>query len=525
MTRDFATLRTEIGDALKAMNWSAADSLARELGVLALRDPAQIPLKEANDILNGFRRKRRFAAASLLAQTLIHAINVNAKTHRILAQAFIDQGQLYAADAVLQGILDRLSPDDFERGEVCGLRGRIYKQLYVNANRDGADPAGRQYLEKALQFYEQGFDNKVENFWHGINALAVADRAARDGITVEVNPTMVAAKLRQFLESKASDLTAQSWLRGTLVECYVALRQTAKAIQAAQAYVDPNLQGDANADAFEIASTLRQLEELWCLNVEEEPGKSVLPILRSALLKREGSALTLTAAQAKTQLETVTANDPFNNVKWYQDGLDRCQSIARIVRKGGLGIGTGWIVRASDFYPAAAANETLLITNAHVIPAVSHQIAEAQFEMSGETIGFDSVFDFSPVDEGFDCCFLKLKSVPAKAKPVDILPFDKTLHERAYVIGHPFGANLSFSLQNSNVAGSNKTLLHYHTSTAEGSSGSPVFEQHEWRAIALHHGANPSLRLDGSTAGEYKVNEGILLSAIQAAIAQKGKLS
>jgi Trypsin-like peptidase domain len=69
---------------------------------------------------------------------------------------------------------------------------------------------------------------------------------------------------------------------------------------------------------------------------------------------------------------------------------------------------------------------------------------------------------------------------------------------RLYIIGHPLGGQLSFSIQDNllldhegppggipGLAG--RVLLHYRTPTEPGSSGSPVFEPVGWRVIALHH--------------------------------------
>ena len=89
---------------------------------------------------------------------------------------------------------------------------------------------------------------------------------------------------------------------------------------------------------------------------------------------------------------------------------------------------------------------------------------------------------------------------------------------RLYVIGHPGGGDLAFSLQDNFLLGSNDHLLHYRTPTEGGSSGSPVFEADDWRVVALHHAGDPNMkRIDGE-GGTYEANEGIAIRAIQQAV-------
>ena len=91
---------------------------------------------------------------------------------------------------------------------------------------------------------------------------------------------------------------------------------------------------------------------------------------------------------------------------------------------------------------------------------------------------------------------------------------------RAYVIGHPRGLEQpQFSLQDNHILGYDETRMHYRSPTEGGSSGSPVFDK-QWNLIALHHAGSLEMRrLDG--VGVYAANEGILVSAIIAAVREK----
>jgi V8-like Glu-specific endopeptidase len=102
--------------------------------------------------------------------------------------------------------------------------------------------------------------------------------------------------------------------------------------------------------------------------------------------------------------------------------------------------------------------------------------------------------------------------------PLDpsVLKLDTPL-QRLYIIGHPGGRDLEFSLQDNYLLAASERLVHYRTPSEGGSSGSPVFGPTDWKVVALHHaGRNDMPRLDGQ--GTYEANEGIALAALTKAI-------
>jgi len=87
--------------------------------------------------------------------------------------------------------------------------------------------------------------------------------------------------------------------------------------------------------------------------------------------------------------------------------------------------------------------------------------------------------------------------------------------QRLYIIGHPAGGDLQFSIEDNHLLGCDDTLLHYRTPTEPGSSGSPVFEAEDWRVVALHHAGSENLASLDGVSGTYKANEGIAIRAIK----------
>ena len=126
----------------------------------------------------------------------------------------------------------------------------------------------------------------------------------------------------------------------------------------------------------------------------------------------------------------------------------------------------------------------------------------------------------SPVNE-LDATLVELREMwsDASALPLDPSVLEvKTPPQRLYIIGHPGGRDLEFSLQDNHLLAASDRLVHYRTPSEGGSSGSPVFGPTDWKVVALHHAGRKDMpQLTGS--GTYEANEGIALGAILRATA------
>lgn len=582
-------LRDGLAEALDAFDWSLAEQIVQLLIRKIHAEPKPLPEGDAGFFLKVLRRKRQFRLMALLADALLHSGQRAPLIRRQYAQALIDQGLLTAPELLLNSIIQD-AQGTFEETEARGLVGRIYKQLYVNI---GDSHSQRNRLNMARSLHEYMYVYRLdaqENVWHGINVVALLHRARRDGIPPpqgfptpeELAGDVLAAmparwqqeieRTRQRHEPPPAHMPAFDV--ATALEALLALGRYSEAQMAAIEYA-----GLPDADEFEFASTLRQMEEVWQLDDKSETGSWLLPILRAARLRRKGSFLNLQPDTVRAELASIQRfirdfdpeqvapppwyaenreaqvsaardagtdeklaqmgyekkfiQDGTATVRWMETGLKRSMSVARVDDANARGHGTGWLVNASDFYPGREG--LLLLTNAHVVSekkvleSIKPTEARISFKEAGTVFAVEpQVVWSSPIRE-YDATLLAFKGDPPQIEPLPIAPERVAMPDpneqcdppklppRLYIIGYPDGGDMEYSLQDNYLISCKDHLLHYRTPTAPGSSGSPVFGPIGWSVVALHHrGKEKMERLDGKP-GYYEANEGISILTIQEA--------
>lgn len=572
---DAPDFEEELSEALGMFDWSRAAEICGRLVRRVHAEPEVFPEGRAKKCLSLLRRKRRFRLVTLLAEALLVSGQRAPQIRRQYAQALIDQGVLVAPEPVLQLILQDSRLDAFEEKEARGLLGRVYKQLYVNVEaRLGPDAEGGggrrplDLMQRALSEYLAGYRlDTRENYWHGINAVALLARASRDQLLIEGVPDYqtLASDILGTLYGHAQKTVPpvnlmqmrrglDAWQLATAMEALVALDE----YPAARAYA-LEYAAHPDADAFEIASTLRQLEEVWQLTESEPPGSVLLPICRAALLQREGGAFRISpdaVAQDLENIETVNAEEPQSaaggegarteetpapseTLDQYRQALLACRAIARIQTHEGEGRGTGLLVLAEDFFPPGfplAGGQPLLLTNAHVVSpvpfptALAPEDASVVFQLSGRRYGVGGVVWSSPPDQ-LDAALLTLVDGPSDIAPLPLASRWEDREDvppRAVLIGHPGGADARFGLkaggdderfsfQDARPAQADETSLRYTTPRRGGSSGSAVFDPRDWSVVALHHSGAGGGGGEGGGAATYS-NEATPVAALRAAV-------
>jgi hypothetical protein len=541
MSWDPSALLRRLQVAADRFDQGEAVRLCDEL-VDGLQQGEDIDPTTARKILAALRRKGWFAPMERVAEAFYFTGHDDAQIRRQYAQALIDQGKIPAAVYAIESLIDRTAGDPDENAEARGLLGRIYKQLYVNAVNAGGSTSlalNRLNLQRAVDAYAAVYRAEpAKHLWHGINAVALAVRAATDGVPLRdgPDPQAVAREILATLDERAKQMVPDIWDLATAAEAHLALADTTSALVAIAQYVQRQ-----DADAFELASTLRQLTEVWKLTIDAPPGSLLLPLLQSQLLQRKGGRVDLaagkldetiekTAAVAETPgktLEKVLGKEGVVTLGWYKLGLDRARVVAKILNPAGDGYGTGFLVRGADLLPAYG-DAILLLTNAHVVssdPAVRARhgsldpddatiVFEAFDAVGGQEFRVQELLWTSPPEE-LDASLLRIDPPVPSLQPYSLaknLPLADGV-QKVYVIGHPGGRTLSISLNDNLLLDWDDRLIHYRAPTEGGSSGSPVFNQ-QWQLIGLHHAGSLTMQKLKGQEGTYAANEGIWIQRI-----------
>jgi V8-like Glu-specific endopeptidase len=524
-------LKAVIG-ALDAFDWAEADRLCRagDASLLFRVENATTPFPspESLELLKRLRRKRRFELMGVLADAFIRAGAPDAEIRRQYGQALIDQGNLFVAETVLRDLLSKDDTPERERNEALGLLGRIYKQHYVNASQP-SNPRQQQNLAKAIGFYFEAYDrNRSKNIWQGINYVALLARARADGLTLGTpgeGEKAVLAEIEKELKRRVEETgTLSLWDRAIELEVAVARNELERIEDALYWYII-----DEGADAFEYASTLRQLREVWRLNAATPPGDSIITALTGAVLKRGGESVKVNSSDVRSMLQKNFSGEKDIPLKWWRNALTQCTAIAQIQSNSGRHLGTGFLVSPTEFFKNPS-GEPVLLTNWHVVSkdgedplSIAPENGVAFFEAcgsNGEEYRLKQVVAFC---RSLDASFVTLEPVATQIGNcrlrVPPAQFDEKKKQRLYVIGYPGGRGLSFSLHDSLWLDSDGTRLHYRTPTEAGNSGSPVFDEDDWMLVGLHHAGGKEIpRLKGKS-GTYEANEAFSITAIRDAIA------
>jgi len=504
---DPAEYLKHLGSALESYRYDEVRPLTD------LVDPNQFTSKEAKNALGMLRRKRRFIDLEHLAMLFIAVEKGELNIRRQWAQALLDQNRIEQGLSVLSKLEQKVGADLNEGPEVRGLIGRAYKQLYVN---DG----GEENLRRAIAAYVEDWQAKRGDYrWQGINVAALNARGKRDGIDLQLKETaeQIASTLLDDIEARG---VSGAWDYATAVEASVALGDQASALKWAKGYLK-----HLGADAFEIASTLRQLKEVWQLE-QTALGNTLLPVLEYALLQREGGAVEpakLAGKIRKEGFEAVWGDESIVNFAWIDSLYERIGAIARIkntVSKEARG--TGFLARGS-FFKKEWGDRLVLITNAHVVsdnPADESPLrpdeATAEFTRLSNSphVQLGKMLYTSPKFQ-LDVSIFELASpngcgTLSAALRLPMLDDPDPSKLRVYVIGHPGGRELGVSLYDNSLKEYDGCYVRYQSPTEGGNSGSPVFDR-QLSVFAVHHSAHEAKKL----------NEGVLLRDIQEALCKK----
>ena len=516
--------------AASTFDWPTLAQLAAEYASHLYAIPK--PPDSVGQVLLVLRQSRRYQELELVADAaLAHGPDVPA-VRRHYAQALVDGGHPAVALRLFTELAGDETASRVDRIEARGGIGRCYKEMFLACTESDR---GRRFLSRSLEAYLAAYLEDPDIYtWHGINAVSLLARAARDGIQLPSGSPRAAALADDILRTADSDPVPDMFTEVTACEAAIALGRYDEAVERAEAFIE------TTPEMFPVATFLRQLQKVWQFDTTTSPGDDLLPVLRSALLGVNGGQVTVASTDLRAarladefgggRLEAILGRDRYLSLSWYRTGLKRCRAVARIQTADEQAVGTGFLVAGPDLHPDLP--PLVVVTNGHVVPEdLDPGHAHVAFHGLDEDPGRQARFRvaqqwwYQPsADRGLDTTILELDGYPQDVVPTPLakgLPPRPLSHRRAYVIGHPGGsAQPQFSLQDNILLDYDHRVLHYRSPTAGGSSGSPVSDD-EWRLIGLHHAGGTGMPQLNNAGGTYAANEGITIDAIRGGLAHQ----
>ena len=323
-------------------------------------------------LLRGYAR---YAELHAVADALLgHGLN-DAVIKRQFAQALVDRDSPAAALLVYQGILNDPSTPEEERPEAMGGVGRCYKQLYILDQVSTGDAAPAVRLPHTARRTTRtspllARDQRRRAAGPSRPGLGRGRRRGRPGrgvaqVAREVLDLVLSAE-RQVCGSSRPP-AKRRWRSATTPRRWSGRQGWSRGPTPTRS-PSPRCCASWSRCGSSTPTSCR--------------ARSFCPLLRSAVLARDGGAVIVDARETRAKgsatshgvesadgrnLEAVLGRERFKGMTWWLTGLERCRAVARIENGDADSIGTGFLVGRQAAEPRAA-RPVVLVTNGHVVP-------------------------------------------------------------------------------------------------------------------------------------------------------------
>lgn len=485
-------------------------------------------------------RKQSALLSEALLQSHLHSNQHAPEVRRYYAETLVDQGNLVAAHEILKTLQADTAGDPTESAHVHALRGRALSQIYLQAEIKSGERI-KNCLQDAVNAYLEVYKaDRKRHLVHGARAAALICRSVRE--MTEWSGVPCKELGRDVLNAIRDKEEFEGPL--TLRDCCAAVEASlaVEDNEAAATWVQRCVEHSTD-DATELNILYRNLIDVWELDTSDGNDALFLPLQQKLRLNvtkdLESSESALEAGAPVMQgvdFERVGVFEAsYRSLAWYQAGLKRAGSVARVEDRSQRPIATGMLIRGGDLNPQLG-DEIMLLT-----VAVAFATEEVRANLTFQTIAANEAsislhmqrdggeprrYDvkealWSSSVEELDATLARLSEPVEDVSP---LPIAKDLpladgQQRVYIIGHPLGGELAISLHDNLLLDHEPPKLHYRAATEPGSSGSPVFND-QFQVIGMHHAGGLNMpRLHGRP-GTYPANEGIWIQSIIDALSE-----
>lgn len=250
-------------------------AVARGQGADALRD-LEKELGDINDIEFGvsvdlflaYRDKKAWQDMVDLVKKMSRPLAATVMVQEQLAFALNRLGRSEEAEQTLKELLERRGPSS----ETLGLLGRVYKDRWENAVKQGDKFRARGEMNKAIDTYLRGFEADWRDAFPGINAVTLMEiKEPPDPRRLTIIPVVTYAVERRIASGKPD-----YWDHATLLELAVLAKDEQKAMDAlgnCLATLRAGWEAETTARNLRLireAREARQEDVTWLKEIEQE---------------------------------------------------------------------------------------------------------------------------------------------------------------------------------------------------------------------------------------------------------------
>jgi hypothetical protein len=223
------------------------------------------------DLFLSYRAVKAWDNMIALAQTMSSPLAATVMVQEQLALALNRAGRGALAEKILVDLIERRGPSS----ETCGILGRVYKDRWEGALKNGDTLLARGFLEKAIATYLRGFETDWRDAFPGINAVTLMElREPPDPRRIQILPVVAYSVERRIAAGKPD-----YWDYATLLELAVLAKEEQPAADAAAqalAAVRERWEPETTARNLRLIRETRARRNeslLWANRIEEEFGK------------------------------------------------------------------------------------------------------------------------------------------------------------------------------------------------------------------------------------------------------------